>query len=79
MYYIFKINVKTCFAYLNSGFWQVDFESHLLSHEDVWVACFLEEGLQNVQLGTGEGCALPPLLPRVVGLGEIHVYVNSAD
>lgn len=50
--------------YLHTWLRQVDLESHLLPHEDVWVAGLGEERLQDVQLCSGEGGALPALLPR---------------
>lgn len=51
------------FFYLDSGLRQVDFQSDLLPHEDVRVPGFGEQSLQHVELGAGEGCPLPPLLP----------------
>jgi len=51
-------------THLNSGLGKVDFQSYLLSHKYVWVACFGEQGFQNVQLGACECSALPTLLPR---------------
>lgn len=53
------------FYYLYSGFWQVDLQRHFLPHEDVRVSSFLEEGLQNVELGPGKGGPLPALFPWV--------------
>ena len=58
--------------YLNSRFWQIYFERHFLPHEDVRVARLLEQGLEDVQLGPGEGRPLPPLLP-VGRPGEVGV------
>lgn len=49
--------------YLDSGLRKVDFQRHLLPHEDVRVAGFGEQSLQDVQLRAGEGGPLPPLLP----------------
>lgn len=48
---------------LNSGLGQVDFQRHLLPHEDVRVAGFSEQRLQHVELRAGEGGPLPALLP----------------
>lgn len=53
------------FFYLYSRFWQVDLQRHFLPHEDVRVSSFLEEGLQNVELGPGKGGPLPALFPWV--------------
>ena len=65
-------DLDSCFTHLNSGFWQIDFERDLLPHEDVRVSRLLEQGLEDVQLGPGEGCPLPPLLP-VGRPGEVRV------
>lgn len=51
-------------SYLHSGLRQVDFEGHLLPHEDVWVACLGEECFQDVQLGPCKSGAFPTLLTR---------------
>ena len=50
---------------LHSGLRQVDFQRHLLPHEDVRVARLGEKRLQNVQLCPSEGGPLSALLPRV--------------
>lgn len=52
--------------YLDSGLGQVDFEGHLLSHEDVWVAGFGKQSLEDVQLCACKGGALPTLFTRCV-------------
>ena len=49
--------------YLNTWLGQVDLQSNLLPHEDVWVARLGEQGLQDVQLGASESGALPTLFP----------------
>lgn len=51
-------------ADLDPGLGQADLQSHLLPGEEVGVAGAAEERLQQVQLGTGEGGSLPPLLPH---------------
>lgn len=50
---------------LYSGFWQVDFHCNFLSHEDVRIAGFAKQTLQNIQLSTGEGSSFSSLLPWV--------------
>lgn len=50
---------------LYSRLGQVDLEGDLLAHEDVRIARLAEEGLQDVQLGTGECGAFSSLLPWV--------------
>ena len=53
---------------LDPRFREVDLEGHLLPHEDVWIPGLVEQGLQNVELGSGEGRALPTLFStRVAG------------
>lgn len=49
--------------YLNSGLRQVDFQCHLLPHEDVRVSGFCKQSFEDVELRAGEGGPLPPLLP----------------
>ena len=55
---------KPCFfnSYLDPRFWQVDFERHLFPHEDVRVSRLLEQILEYIQLLSGEGGPLTPLL-----------------
>lgn len=50
-------------ADLDAGLWQVDFESHLLPHEDVRVAGLGKQRLQDVELRSGERRPFATLLP----------------
>lgn len=51
--------------HLYSRLGQVDLEGDLLAHEDVRVARLAKQGLQDVQLGTGECGTFSALLPRI--------------
>ena len=46
---------------LDARLGQVDFQRHLFAHKDVRVPGLLEQGLQNVQLLSGECGPLSPL------------------
>ena len=74
--------LNSCFPYLNSGLGQVDFERHFLPHEDVGVPSLLEQRLEDVQLGPGEGGPLSSLLPvgrpREVRVGGVAHGVVKA-
>lgn len=47
---------------LHARLGQVDLQSHLLAHENVRIAGFAEEGLENVELRAGEGGPFAALL-----------------
>ena len=49
------------FLYLYAGLGQIDFEGHFLPHENIRVSGLGEQILQDVQLGSGESCALASL------------------
>lgn len=61
--------------HLDSGLRQVDLERHLLPHEDVRVAGFGEQSLQDVELGAREGGAFTSLLPGG-RCAQFHKYRN---
>lgn len=52
-------------AHLNSGFGQVDFQGHLLSHENIRVSGLGKQILQYIQLSAGEGGSLSSLFAGI--------------
>ena len=64
-WFVYVISCGVLNAYLDPGLRKVNFEGHLLSHEDVWVARLGEQRLKNIQLRPGESRPLPTLFPGV--------------
>jgi hypothetical protein len=50
---------------LDSRLGQIDFECNLLAHEDVGISRLAEQRLEDVELGSGEGCSFSSLLPWI--------------
>jgi hypothetical protein len=51
--------------YLYSGFGETNLEGDFFPHENIGVARFAEKRLEHVQLRSGKGGPLSPLLPRI--------------
>ena len=62
--------------YLDSRFWEIDFESDFFPHENVRVSSFGEEILQHFQLSASEGRPFPPLFSWRCG-GENKKETND--
>lgn len=67
--------VVVVFAYLYSGFGQIDFQRHFLSHKYVRITGFTKQRLQHVQLGACKCGSFASLLSCIHTCGRVRLVM----
>jgi len=78
-WFVYVLSCGVLNAYLDPGLRKVNFEGHLLPHEDVWVPGLGEQRLKNIQLRPGESRPLPTLFPGVTWIQPLVFRLTKSS